>query len=276
MFKSTKLGIKLTFQCLKIYRKNIFWLVFPFLGKGSYLLVASLFALWLNFLSHHGINIATLPKSTITKAYLIIILALFCCNLFNSFTSAALALCIGEYVAGLKITFKETLIITLKKWRYLLNWILISISLGILLRFFRNYFRNKKRINELVNNLPWHRATYLLIPALLYHSDNIFDALQESSFLVRNYTANKKFFKFSLVLPLTLLRMLAFIPISLALNVKYIHIAAIISLFTVTLLIIISIINLCFRQMMKSIIYHYLKKKILPNELNEKDFLQAL
>lgn len=276
MFNRSRLGLRLAKQSLVIFRHHFRLLIYPIIGRGCFLLVLSSFSVWLWYLHTKNISINQLPDASIVKFYLILLSALFICNLITIFMSAAFAVTIAEYHTGLNPSIKEGLRAGKKRWLTLFSWIIFRLTFVTACLLAGKVLNERRFVKKLTHDLPWSMAIYFIMPTIMYHPGHVFNAIEESSRLMVEYAGKKATINYSLVLPIILLRLLAFLPLLIAAHYQAWHIVTIISIFSFSLFTVVSIINTSVQNVLHSALYQYVKTNRIPEGFIEGDLKQAI
>lgn len=208
-------------QSIAIIRSNKKLLVFPII---NYILTISLLLIAMRSLVKIEAA-AWQTRHVDTKTYLvffsIIIAYFFLFHLINTLFTAALMQCALKHIEKKSYTLRTGFRTMFKNAIPLILWKIIMTTIGPVIRFIEywedDWSKTSKIATNLLSTLPWMSATIIIIPVLISENLGPIRSIKRSAQLILEHWGEKAYFQSRISFTLGLIRILAFLPLIIAL-----------------------------------------------------------
>jgi hypothetical protein len=184
MFERIANGFSLARSSWQVLMSDKKLLVFPLVSGILWLLVLATFAVPMYMLFEHGRLLGPDHKLRIW-AYPIIFAFYFCSYFVVIFCNAALVSCALLKFNGETATLGDGFRAAMARHRQILGWALVSASVGLLLKALESFNKRGGEIIARFIGAAWSIMTYFVVPILVVEKVGPFQAIKESTSLLR-------------------------------------------------------------------------------------------
>jgi len=266
MPKPMRQGWLLAKQSIAVLRANKGLILFPAIAAiaslGIFLLMIQPF--WTMERNAFAAFHAHQPIHQNPLAYLLFIMYFFIANLIMTFANCALIASARDYYEGRPVSLKKGLALAWKHIFSIFLWTVMNSTIGIVVRIIEYWTEKWETIPivlSLLAGISWLMATYFVIPVLVFEKTDPFSAIQRSSYLMRETWGQSIATNFGVNLTLVLLRIASFIPILIGALTGHTNALLTGAIITVSLLLLISILNSAIVMLLKGVLYEFAVKK---------------
>src|SRR3990167_25656 len=256
-------NLQLTKQSFTIIKQRKSLLIFPAIATTLTLIL-------LYFIFNPVIHIEVIAWTTnqisaIHFAIFICAILLFFAfsHLITQLFQAALTSCAIKHIQGetYSILFGFKMMCSHFTKIFYWNFIMTTFGIGVVkMQYWMDNWREKKFLDDLLSGLPWVIATTFVTPVLIKENLKTFAAIKKSAQLIKNTWDAPKFLRIKLGRTLSLIRIIAFIPLIIAIFVGIKKIILFASIFLIVVLICVHILHAALRVITVSALYLFANK----------------
>lgn len=207
--------------------------------------------------------------------YLLFLLVLFFAHQIIFFFNATLTDNLNHQLQNVPTALNKSFnVAALRSWKLYL-WNCFGATVGIVLMLFHAQSRKNKTITTLLSKQHWLIASYFVIPIIVIQNLGPIAALKKSGQLISDNWGVVIKPAFSYALLVIGARLIAFIPLVIALYVGGKINIFIGSFMTVFLMMLISMVNTSTRSILSLVLYLFADEKLVTSGFNEKDLRGA-
>lgn len=207
--------------------------------------------------------------------YVLVLLVLFFAHQIIFFFNATLIDNLNHRFHNASTSLSKSLGVAILRFWKLYLWNLFGATAGIALMLFHAQFRKSKAVTKLLSNQHWLIASYFAVPIIVTENLSPIQALRKSGQLISDNWGAVIKPAFSYAMLVLSARLIAFIPLIIALIIGGKTNIFIGSFMTVFLMMLISMTNTSTRSILSLVLYLFAQEKMIAPGFDGKDLHSA-
>jgi ABC-type multidrug transport system fused ATPase/permease subunit len=188
------------------------------------------------------------------------------------FFNTALISCVNARLQGTDMTVGEGLSNALRHLTPILGWALLSATVGIILQLIRERAGIFGEIAAAIAGGAWGLVTFFVVPVLVLEDKGVFDAIKESTNLIRKTWGESIIGSGSIMLVFVIIGVIGFLGVLAAMMLGGVLFYLALVLFIV-LVIVLAVVAAAMQGIFVTALYSYAKSGTVPAAYN-KDLIQ--
>ena len=264
MFESIGRSIELFRTSWGILMADKKLLAFPFLSGIVSLIVLATFIL--------PLILAGFVQAAVPFGEFFFYAALFAFYLVSYFVviffNTALISCVNARLQGRDMSVGEGLSNALRHFTPILGWALISATVGIILHLLRERGGIFGQISAAIAGGAWGLVTFFVVPVLVIEDKGVFDAIRESTALIRKTWGESIIGSGSILLVFFITGIVGFLFVLATMLLGSLALFGIVLVLFIALVIVLAVVAAAMQGIFVTALYSYAKTGMVPSAFN--------
>lgn len=204
-------------------------------------------------------------------------IALFAFYLVSSFVviffNTALISCVNARLQGRDMSVGEGLSNALSHFTSILGWALLSATVGIVLQLIRERGGIVGQIASAIAGGAWGLVTFFVVPVLVFEDKGVFDAIKESTSLIRKTWGETIIGSGSIMLVFIIMGFIGFLGVIATLFLGSMMVFGIALVLFIALVIVLAVVAAAMQGIFVTALYSYAKTGTVPSAF-KSDLIQ--
>ena len=189
------------------------------------------------------------------------------------FFNTALISCVNARLQGKEMSVGEGLSNALRHFPSILGWALVSATIGILLHLLRERGGIFGQIASALVGGVWGLVTFFVVPVLVLEDKGVFDAIKESTTLIRKTWGETIIGSGSIMLVFVVIGIIGFLGVIATLVIGSMMVFGIALVLFIALVIVLAVVAAAMQGIFVTALYSYAKTGTVPSAF-DRDLIQ--
>jgi len=189
------------------------------------------------------------------------------------FFNTALISCVNARLQGKEMSVGEGLSNALRHFPSILGWALVSATVGILLHLLRERGGIFGQIASALVGGVWGLVTFFVVPVLVLEDKGVFDAIKESTTLIRKTWGETIIGSGSIMLVFVVIGIIGFLGVIATLVIGSMMVFGIALVLFIALVIVLAVVAAAMQGIFVTALYSYAKTGTVPSAF-DRDLIQ--